>query len=178
LYISQKLFDNDNEIEFLYIDQLGTSSCVTQVVNEDGSIIFTEYNAGPLVKGNAPQAQLPIYNTVAGTKMILSLLGGTANVYGLPGTLSAVTVKNIDNPISESVLFPNPSNKSITVEDEKYPINRISIFDLNGKLIENIKVDNKSNYELDISSLSVGEYIIQTTDKNGKVTGNKKLIKN
>jgi hypothetical protein len=179
LYISQKLFDNDNEIEFLYGDG-GSSGYVTQVVNEDGSIIFTANNEYPSVKYSAPQSQVPVYNTSAGTKMILSSVStiGTARVYGLPGILTAAIVKSVEE-LNESVLFPNPSQNSITITKSETEIKTIKITDLSGKLVKTIQMENTAlQADIDVSSLSTGEYIMQTFDKNGQKIESKQFIKN
>src|SRR6185295_10623576 len=116
LYISQHLFDLDDEIEFLYVDQYTLmSTCVTQVINEDGSILFTANNQGPWVRVTAPQQQLPIYNTSAGTKMILSGADGydiNAYVYSLGGTLTTglITYHNTgQGELNISLPYPNPT---------------------------------------------------------------------
>lgn len=178
LYISQNLFDNDNEIEFLYVDQYALNTAVTQVVNEDGTIIFTANNEAPLVKLNAPQAQVPIYNTSAGTKMILSATSGNGQVYSLPGVLSALTVKNIENPTNELSLYPNPSTNKITIENKNVLINKIVIYNNNGETIKSLSVENINSVDLDVSNLSSGEYFVQIYDKNGTLVDTKKIIRN
>lgn len=182
LYISQNLFDNDNEIEFLYVDQ-NYPDAVTQIVNEDGSILFTENHAGAVVLQNVPQAQVPIYNTTAGTKMILSLCSGSlntggTNVYSLPGTLAALTVTNIENESAEFVLYPNPTTNTVTINSSKMLMAKINIVDLNGNTIETVNTNNSLSVELNVSNLSSGEYLLQIIDDQGKLIENKKIIKN
>src|SRR6185436_7001144 len=80
LYISQHLFDSDDGIEFMFVL---TSPWFTGIYNDDGSPIITIDSAAPLVAANVPQAWRPIYNTPNGTKMILSMMDGSARVYGL-----------------------------------------------------------------------------------------------
>lgn len=177
LYISQNLFDNDDEIEFLYVDQ-NHPNAITQIVNEDGSIIFTENNAAPNVKLNVPQQQVPIYNTVNGTKMILSLNTGEANVYSLPGTLTTMTVINIENQVSEIVLYPNPSKNEVTVKSYNVPINKINIVDLNGKTIQTIDTNNVFQLDINTNNLNPSEYLIQIIDSQGSLIELKKIIVN
>ncbi len=177
LYISQNLFDTDNEIEFMYCDG-NYNSATTQIVNEDGSIIFTANNEAPIVFVTAPQSQLPIYNTTAGTKMILSQIGGAANarVYSLTGTLSAVTVRNLADPRSESSLFPNPSQNKITVQNG-HPINKINIVDANGKIVMLLSADNVNSVDIDVSTLTSGVYFVQVYDTKGVLMENRKIIR-
>ena len=115
LYISQHLFDSDNEIEFMYCDQYysSTASFVTQIINEDGALLFTASNEFPAVKLSIPMAQEPIYNTSTGTKMILSATNGDGKVYSLTGTLSAMTVPSHEEQQRTLQLFPNPAGDKV-----------------------------------------------------------------
>lgn len=182
LYISQKLFDNDNEIEFMYGEQLAYGACITQIVNEDGSIVFTANNESNIVISNAPQVQVSIYNTTAGTKMILSANSsdplGNGKVYSLPGNLSPLTVKSLENPTSESNLYPNPSSDNITLDNKEFDINKVVIMDVTGKIIRSISSENVTSVNVDISTLSCGEYYVQIFDKKENLIDTKKLIKN
>jgi hypothetical protein len=184
MYISQHLFDTDDEIEFLYtdLDQNSGINCVTQIVNEDGSILFTANNAGPWVKINFPEAQLPIYNTSVGTKMILSLSNGDANVYSLAGTLSAGIMANPNNELNQlktSFAYPNPTN-SFTKIDYTLPngVNKgeIVFYDTQGNEVKRFNVDRTFD-SLQISTEDLGSgiyyYNLQTTQGN---SGAKKLI--
>jgi hypothetical protein len=178
LYISQTLFDTDNEIEFMYIDGLAYQAATTQVINEDGSVIFTANNQAPIVFITAPQTQVSIYNTTAGTKMILSEVGGAnnGNVYSLTGTLSAVTVKNLEDPKNESSLFPNPSQNKITIQNGT-PINKINITDAGGKIVKFISAGDVNSVDIDVSILASGVYFVQVYDQKGMLMENRKIIR-
>ncbi|HOZ88128.1 MAG TPA: T9SS type A sorting domain-containing protein [Bacteroidia bacterium] len=178
LYISQTLFDTDNEIEFMYIDAFGYQASTTQVINEDGSVIFTANNQAPIVYITAPQTHVSIYNTTAGTKMILSEVGGAnnGNVYSLTGTLSAVTVKNLEDPKNVSSLFPNPSQNKITLQNEN-PINKINIIDGSGKIVMLLSADNVKVIDIDVSTLTSGVYFLQVYDTKGVLMENRKIIR-
>lgn len=178
MYISQHLFDTDDEIEFLYSDQFGSGSAVTQIVNEDGTILFTANNEAPVVKMNAPQAQLPIYNTSAGTKMILSNTNGDSKVYGLPGTLSSIVPISTESQNMGFLIYPNPSNSTFKISTKNSAIKKIQISDENGKTIKIIEFSSVLNNEIDISTLSVGIYFVQLIDTKGELIETQKLIKN
>ncbi len=161
LYISQKLFDADNEIELMFVDQFFSSTStnvITQIINEGGSILFTENNAAPIARLNVPQAQQPIYNTTAGTKMILSHTNGDAVVYSITGTLSLNITANNNAAIAESLLFPNPSNKSVTISNSPLPFSSIQIYTLEGKVISNLTINETFTYELNIDVLPQGQF--------------------
>jgi Secretion system C-terminal sorting domain len=178
LYISQYLFDTDGDIEFLYVDQNGSpQATVTQVVNEDGSIAFTANNQAPIFNGSVPQAQVPIYNTSSGTKMILSggiSTDGKAYVYSLGGTLATITgiksyKNNEQNNIRTSMAYPNPTGSSTTI-DYTLPkgVNAgvIVFYDTQGQEVKRFNIDNVFN-SLVISTEDIHSgiyyYNLQTT---------------
>ena len=182
LYISQNLFDLDNEIEFMYVSiSTGVSPVqyYTEVVNEDGTILFSEQGA-PWVKLNIPMQQYPIYNTPNGTKLILSMTNGDANVYSLPGTLSSTIIPNgfkLSSNMGDP--FPNPSSGKITIpydlpEDSKN--GEIVIYDVWGNQLKIYQVGKHFNsISLSTSELSPGNYFYQLKTDNG-IVGTKKVI--
>lgn len=128
MYVSEHLFNMDDQIEFMYVyitaDSLNSflHRYHTKIINELGTIIFSADTMAPLVQANAPQTQLPIYNTLNGTKMILSGINTSspiANVYSLTGHLSA-SIAPISfgdgNQLSLENIYPNPSNGNTTIE--------------------------------------------------------------
>lgn len=186
MYISQHLFDADDEIEFLYNDK-NTSfpvGSVTQVINEDGSILFTAIDQGPFVIANAPQAQLPIYNTSAGTKLILSGTNNDSNayIYSLVGTL-ANGIKgytdNEQNNLMALMAYPNPTNSSTRI-DYTLPngvnTGEIVFYDTRGKEVKHFKVDNTFNSLLiSTEDLQSGLYYYNLQTAQGN-SGAKKLV--
>lgn len=186
MYISQHLFDTDDEIEFLYIDNDAAAQTlfITQVINEDGNLIFTANGQAPRLIASAPQEQLPIYNTSSGTKMILS--GGfndsKAYVYSLIGTLSTgiVAAPNSElNQLRTSFPYPNPTN-STTKIDYTLPngvnTGEIIFYDTQGKEVKRFDVDNTFNsLEISTEDLQSGIYYynLQTAQGNSEA---KKLI--
>ncbi|MEO5673840.1 MAG: hypothetical protein ABIQ74_04270, partial [Chitinophagales bacterium] len=153
LYISQHLFNTDDQIEFLYADQNQTISAVTQIINEDGSISFTANNQIPAVFLNVPQVQRPIYNTTAGTKMILSGVNndGNAYVYGLPGVLeTGMLITNTTlNSMNLSVPYPNPTSDETRI-DFQLPRGiekgQIIFYDIMGNEVKRFVVDRTFDY--------------------------------
>lgn len=121
LYISQTLFDVDPKIEFLVCYGFGTGVPAiyeyhTWVFNEDDNVLFYDSLGGPAVKFDLHQQQYPIYNTPSGTKMILSMTNGNANIYSLPGVLvpsianneSFISDRSLSNPTTGKTLKPLP----------------------------------------------------------------------
>lgn len=166
LYMSQYLFDTDDEIEFLYSDQNGSQG-VTQIVNEDGTIQFTAEGQLPLVRASVPQHQQPIYNTSEGTFMILSggsAADGNAYVYRLPGTLAVGVEENV---FMEQMLhgslktYPNPSANEVMVE---YSVpfgtyGTLRFTDELGRVVQTVQLSgHQGTYTLDVATLGTGIY--------------------
>lgn len=182
-YISQHLFDTDDEIEFLYVDQ-NSGQFITQVVNEDGSILFTATDQGPILRGSVPQAESPIYNTSAGTKLILSgsSSDSSAYVYSLAGTLTTgITAmpNNEYNSLRTSMAYPNPARSSTKIDytlPKGVNYGELVFYDAQGKEVKRFNVDNTFN-SLTISTedLQSGVYYYNLQTAQGFSDG-KKLV--
>jgi hypothetical protein len=146
------------------------------------NILFTENHAGPWVKANFPEAQLPIYNTSAGTKMILSLTNGKANVYSLTGTLTAGIKGYTNNGLLTNLVsnpYPNPTNNTTRV-DYTLPngVNQgeIVFYDLQGKEIKRFKVDRTfDSLLISTTDIPAGTYYYQL-QTSSQASGGKKLV--
>lgn len=180
LYISENLFDCDNNVEFMYVS---VSDCkwFTGVYKEDGSALLVADSCSPVVKINVPQQFRPIYNTNAGTKMILSHKNGNSNVYNLPCSLSTgiddFLVNNQDN--SSFKVFPNPAYYESTIE-YKLPAGteqaEFRIYDINGAEVSRYTVDNNfSNLLISNNDIKPGTYFYSMV-VNGKEVETKKVI--
>ena len=185
LYISENLFSNDSKIAFMYIYWTITYLQLfhTMIVNEDGTILFSD-TCSPAIRVNYEQQQLPIYNTSAGTKMILSYNNGQAKVFSLPGTLSQ-SVQEENNVLiaaqsSVSNPYPNP-NKGSTQIDYTFPpgVNEgeIVFYDLQGMEIKRFKVDKTFNTLLiSTKDLAAGTYYYQLQAKGQSSSGKKMVV--
>ena len=185
LYISQHLFDLDNEVEFFYTDSWG-SDAVVEIVNEDGTILFSVPQCA-FVKVNAPQQQVPIYNSTNGTKMILSgawvaqtqSLDSAAYVYSLTGTLTNKT-KIFSDPISGSIfsnIYPNPTSGFTNIQyslPAGVKSGQLIIFDTNGKEIKRITVDSRfENIQISTTDFLPGTYYYVLETSKGRSEGKK-----
>ena len=115
----------------------------------------------------------------------------TITIYWPSGTIDVLNNVNINSTLtviegqtlsvsslelSEINIYPNPADDFITIDT----INSlegaiISIFDINGRRVLNYKQNANSN-KVDVSSLSIGEYIIRVVTADG-LMASKKLIK-
>lgn len=185
LCISEKLFNTDTKLEFMHLYNItvgGNGNFVTEIYNENLTLLFRD-TAGPWIKPNFPQQQLPIYNTPNGTKMILTTADGDAKVYGLTGTLTA-SVKQVNEGLMDGVEFlaapvPNP-NAGIASIAYQLPSSaeegEIVLFDVSGKQVRSYRVSNAFNsIEIGSSELNAGTYFYQLNVK-GESTGAKKML--
>jgi hypothetical protein len=181
LYLSEKLFNTDNLMEFMYImpftDNNGNGNYVTSIYNENGLILFSD-TAVPFIRPNFAQQQLPIYNTSNGTKMILSKVNGRAKVYGIGGSLSTgIAQSNQDLLISGP--YPNPSIQTTTI-DYKLPENtnqgEIIFYDSKGARVKSFTVDKTfSALVVSTEDIPAGTYYYQI-QTGSETSSGKKLI--
>lgn len=181
IYISQLLFDNDNEVELLYSDQ-GNGNCVTDIINEDGSVIFNVQGQGPWVLLQSPQSQMPIYNTPTGTKMILSSCanGGAAYVYALSGTLTENIIADHTAGNTLSASYPNPAVSGTRI-DYSLPksISKAMLWvtDQRSNVIRSYEISGKEKFfNIPVHDLSAGIYHYFITAENTVIKGNKFVV--
>jgi hypothetical protein len=82
-----------------------------------------------------------------------------------------------DNVLEQNVnLFPNPARDFITISNgTDVMINSIEIYDMNGRLVHQLKVDSTSDQTINVSELTTGMYFINITSDQATVV--KRLIK-
>jgi len=77
---------------------------------------------------------------------------------------------------SKVMVFPNPAQGSFTISDNNADLETLKIFDLNGRLVKTLPLNNSINPRIDIADLSNGLYLLDIHSANG-VTKTK-FIKN
>lgn len=179
LYISDKLFDNDNDIEF--------------IIHLVGFYLFDETTMNiSNIAGLNPDSIIPastlfyysynptVYNTPNGAKLILNYNGTKDYVLSLPGTYppQPVIVKENNIGIEQANPFPNPANKQITLPYSlpAHKTGELIIYDMQGKEIKKFKIDNAfNNILLNTSELNNGMYIYKV-QCDGEVILTKKFV--
>ncbi len=182
IYISDKLFNVDDKIEFMYVSSQ-MYSAYTGIYNEDGVLLFSVYNEAPWVQPSWHHQQYPIFNTSTGTKLIMSTNDNKAKVYSLPGTLSSnIEIDNsqlLDN-YYHLFAFPNPSFNQTTIEFDLPPGNKngeIVFYTLHGQEIMRYMITNDMQYiNVNTSNLSAGTYYYQIQCPDGYIKGEKLTI--
>lgn len=187
LYISQSLFNADTKIEFMYTyawykTSDSTWHAITQILNEDGSILFSDA-ASPMLKPTFHNQYYPIYNTTNGTKMILSNIDGTAEVFSLAGTFTAgIAQNNILGNAGVMSLSPNPSTggNMITINyklPEENKTANLIVSDIQGRQVKFYKIGNgMSDVLVNPAELSKGTYFYSIITDEGKVIATQKSI--
>jgi hypothetical protein len=183
LYVSQHLFDLDDEIEFMYVDVFQNLG-VTQIVNEDDSFLFTADNQAPRLFASVPQNQQPINTTSEGTFMILSGTNssdGNAYVYRLPGVLHVGIEEQVfSQQVFQSSMkaYPNPSKGEVRIE-YNLPFGTHSILRITdelGRTVQSTQIpSHEGTYTLNAAGLGTGIYFC--TLLNGtEVLATEKLV--
>ncbi len=98
------------------------------------------------------------------------------NIEWTPYTTGIVKSKeeNLDNPVSEFNMYPNPASDVLTIITNNSSNNPYTIVDIYGRIIERGNLKGEAN--INVSALVKGLYFVNITDDNGK-THTKKFIK-
>jgi uncharacterized repeat protein (TIGR01451 family) len=86
---------------------------------------------------------------------------------------------NDSNTIGDFIMYPNPTNNNviISMQNLNETIQNVTITDILGKTVKNIKNITSSELNVDVSDVSTGIYLVEiTTNNNQKIT--KKLVIN
>ncbi len=79
-------------------------------------------------------------------------------------------LQDLENQQTNFVLFPNPSNETITIKGvENQVITKVEIFDLNGKILFS-KNPNVKQFNIDISNYEQGVYFVKCSDEKNSNT--------
>jgi hypothetical protein len=190
-YLSNSLFDCDTtDVEYMLTTSYINTATYTRIYDENGTLLFNENSSvsiecKPLCSGTITSfPKEVIFNTPNGTKMILGYTDGSTKIYGLCGTLSTVSIKDVNN-LNESELqlfdaYPNPSSNNVRIDynlPKDVDEGEILIFSIQGKLIKKYRVDQQFNHiTISNNELSTGTYYYQLKTSLG-ITESKKMIK-
>lgn len=79
------------------------------------------------------------------------------------------------NTPNSFVVFPNPTNNIVTVKSTN-GIQNIALYDMNGRILQNIISDNNNEQSIDLSNLPSGIYMMEIKTDFGKSV--EKIVKN
>jgi len=199
-YVTEQLFDTDNQIEFAVVSQtttggptspLGTSARLN-IYNEDTSLVFTRDSAifmsvGADIFSNG----VPVFYDGSNTKMRLTIthmpgVFSKHEVYTLPGSIPCSDCNNgvttgkagIIKTNPEASFFPNPVSDQLRLRyklPEGAKKAEIRIHDSQGRLVESMEVTNSFDHVLVPSSYSNGLYFYSLI-VNGETIKTEKII--
>jgi len=67
-------------------------------------------------------------------------------------------------------LYPNPTHNVLNIVSPLSTITNVAIYDLRGRMVSTIKVENKSSYQLDMYDLESAMYFVKVTTEAGIIT--------
>ena len=164
-YITETLFDNDNQIEYVYAGGTGTGINYmpkVYIYKENGTQVFFRDSAQMQSSTTFNQAvnnYEPIF--FDGSKTVMRLAIGYTTLgyeyYDLPGTLPCIQC-GANGPTSaktelpnetEPVFYPNPANDQLKLKYElpkDYKTAYVKVQDMQGKEIETFRVTNDFSF--------------------------------
>ena len=170
LFPTKHLIDNDDELEFFITEyQSGISHTSTHsfIMAEDGTTI---YDFGFGYESNSFEFVL-MNNEIRLLRNVsyydLGLYTSELEVYGTRGNYSAEEFQLV----SCSTAYPNPARNNITLPYELKEIEKatMSIYNLNGQLIECIEIGSHSNQvQLNVNDYVPGIYIYEYKGRNNR----------
>ena len=173
LFPTRHLIDTDDELEFIVRESSLTSYGYivhSYIMEEDGTIIYDFDNAKELVVGSSFEFVL-VNNEIRLLRNVSYYDGGTHDneleVYGTGGNYSAEEFHLVTN----SVAYPNPARSNITLpyELEDGETATMSIYNLNGQLIERFEIGSHFNQiQLNVNRYSPGIYLYEYKGRSNK----------
>ncbi|MDB9961509.1 spondin domain-containing protein [Oceanihabitans sp.] len=97
---------------------------------------------------------------------------GTITFTYLTSTLSIEESNRIENV----KIYPNPSQGNVSISNAK-DLETIEIYNILGRLVKRISVDQDTTLDLNLSNLSKGMYLIKVTDLNASTKSQKLILK-
>lgn len=87
----------------------------------------------------------------------------------------SVTLSSEDFAKNKFNVYPSPASNIVNISSEYGLVNTIKIVDINGRLVKEVKANNATNTEINVSDLKAGIYMITIESIEGSVV--KKFIK-
>jgi hypothetical protein len=173
-------FGGTYTLESIKIATTGTSSKVyyysiqfsTDGVNYTDAVSVTSAAAGSTTYETYLFTDVARYVKITGAGNSSSAYSSLSEIEFYGDTYLSVNKNEISN---QFVVYPNPASSSINVISDEYAIGRALVYSLDGKLLINKKIkDTDSNsFSIDVSSLSMGNYVLQLVDTSYKTQGSK-----
>ena len=151
--------------------------------SEDG-VTFTEVPGATntfaqVTTGDSPPEQF-MFAEITATFMRIEVLNNYGDMFTGFAEIAFSGVANLgvnDNVLEETLsVYPNPARDFVTISNSTdVTINSIEIYDMNGRLVEQLKVNSSSDQTINVSELTTGMYLMNITSDQATVV--KRLIK-
>jgi hypothetical protein len=95
-------------------------------------------------------------------------LSGTNQAYSLIiSGYDQIVLNNADFSTNSIAVYPNPTSDKININSSKNAILSYQIFDMQGRFIASEKINNLTDFSIDMTSLNTGVYFIQLNSEEG-----------
>lgn len=162
-------------------------------ISTNGGAFYTtlwqEENSPGFVDDGDGDPDTDLYNTVAVNLNLSAYLGqpnviikfqytaNDADAVSVDDVVISGTLSNSDFVASKLSVYPNPVNNVVTVYNAGTVLmNKISITDINGRIVKTASYEGVSETQLNISDLNAGIYFMNIDTNEGIAT--KKIVKN
>ncbi len=152
---------------FVFLNNIkvsGTSAVFTVCTTQDSLKDITLGNSG----FSGGMDDIMIYNRAINTAEIDSIFNLTASLAPVTGLNQIIE--------TEINIYPNPTNDVIQIELPIFDSYQITVMDMTGRIVYNIRNLNTDTYKLDAKNWSSGMYNINITNSKGELTS-KKIVK-
>lgn len=131
-------------------------------VSQDGIILGTGHIIGGV-------AEIEI-SEISGTNPI-HIVGTKQNFKPYEGEVNVGTVGINDFDLSHVLIYPNPADEIVTLDwNAPFLLERFEMRDLAGRLMLSVNVEGQSAYNLNVSTIPAGIYLITLQGENGQAT--------
>ena len=153
-------------------EQAGTSITANNTIDTNAVAVYHAGTTVVLANGFHSKA----------TSRFRGYIAGCTNTYFGKTSDGETQIIDDNKPQSNSSaekisVYPNPATSTISVSCNEVSINEVSIYSIDGKEIFRKRIGNTNIYDVDVSGLLNGMYIMNITTSDGSYTS-KKIIKN
>ncbi len=157
---------------FVMVGQYSTHNGDVYLIKTDSSGISCNGDIPYLMSSTTASAFMACPNLINSSAS--STTGHFSGVVNSPSpilaticTTSSVGIDEINNNSNNISIYPNPANTTITIENSNFTKEQtISVFDMQGQLINTLVTNNKKT-SFDISSYPSGVYVIEVRTEKG-----------
>lgn len=173
---------NDNGINWIAVNT-GLTNKTVWAIAVDGGNIYAGTDWGIFLSTNNGISWTPVNTGLTNLQASSFAISGN-NLYAgfynrtvWKRPLSEFTKINVANTDSDLSIYPNPVSSQLTIHSSFHENQEagISIYNLSGRMVKDIKIKWASNIKIDINSLDAGIYFLQI--KTGSINSFKMFVK-